>query len=624
MDLDNFDISLGIRKNNKFITIKQDNEKSNKILIKHKDNIEKLKKENKDLEKEIEKLKNIQLFIDFTDIEFDNLSNKIDSDNNDYNIDDITLNEKEDSKIRVLKKTLHKELIKCFKEKENNNKKLINKIKILKKSLHKELLKKFKKKPLDIIIEIKNIYNTIQNSIYDDLILCYDDKLQINKYCNLLKLDIKNENLLLDYFMNDIFNKDVIDKLKLNELDNSYKTIKSIAKYLKLSVVLLDSNLELIDELYVKSRNKLYFMLFNNNIYAIDHDFDIFYKFKMQVLTSINSCLFRDKEKNSSFVLFNELDNYQDYFIFFPKLKYSTFKYQYLLNDLYLKKIGNLTFEQVNILKYIVQNFGLHFYLLNDLFVLRKNEFTLEFINNHQDYAIDNISLFDYNYYNKSKNNELVHQDDYKTYEDFDYYYTYNNAIIKGITKQEIYDKCYNKYNIHIELDEIKKNFSYASLKNIKSQNELDAILSLFPNVDNLVFFNCSNKKILSIEKMNFDNPITFDYIYKLSESIKECRLCKCKLSINRKDSNLVSIDAINPLLGHTINNNNIDLLCGKCNIVKGTSFLGNYHDKPYFYDINTLKQDKLIEILKYHKLDTNGITPILRKRLEKYITLIN
>ena len=72
----------------------------------------------------------------------------------------------------------------------------------------------------------------------------------------------------------------------------------------------------------------------------------------------------------------------------------------------------------------------------------------MEFVNNHQDYAIDNISLFDYNYYNKSKNNiELVQQDDYKTYDDFDYYYTYNNAIIKGITKQEIYDKCYNKYN---------------------------------------------------------------------------------------------------------------------------------------------------------------------------------
>jgi hypothetical protein len=562
MDFDNFEISLGNRK--------------------------------------IKKIKKNISFIDFTDITIDNLSNKTDDLINDYNIDDIT-----------------------FGEKESDDIKRMNKIKIQKKLLHKDLIKYFKKKTSNNTFKLQDIYNSIKHSDYDNLTLCYDDKLQINKYCNLLKMDIKNDNILLDYYMTDIFNINVISKLKLNELDNSYKTIKSIAKYLNYDVILLDNNLELIDELYGKHIKKLYFVLFNNNIYALDHNFNIFYKFKMHVLNSINSCLLRDKEKNDSFILFNELDNYRDYFIFFPKLKYSTFRYQYLLNGLYLKKIANLTEEQINILKYIVKHFGLHFYLLNNVLSTNKNDLTLEFINNHPEYSIDNISLFDYNYYNKSKNNnELIEHDDYKSYTDFDYYYTYNNAIIKGITKQEIYNKCYDKYNIQIDLDEIKKNFSYINLKNIKSQNELDIVLSLFPNVDNLVIFNYSIKKILSIEKMNFDNPQTFDYIFQLSETIKECRLCKCKLSINKKDTNLVSIDAINPLLGHTINNNNIDLLCGQCNIAKGTSFLGNYRDKPFFYNINKLKREQLIEILKYHKLNTFGIVPILRKRLEKYLTL--
>jgi hypothetical protein len=685
-----FDISFGIKKNNKFITIKKDNVKSNNVLIKEKNklffdfsNIEiPLSEENESFDNQkmdvnMVELMNIQPIIDLTNIEINSLSNNSDNyiNNYNYNMDDISFNEKEDNNkiiqtIKILKKSMHKELIKYIKKKKavNTSKlkniqtsidfanieidslsnksddyineykmddisfnekeadtinKLIKMSKKLKKSIHSELKQYFRKKKLDVVFDLKNIYNNIQISKYDNLILCYDNSLQINKDCNLLVLDIKNEKMLLNYFVNDIFNSNIIDSLKLNELDNSYKTIKSIAQYLKFSVILLDNNLELIDELYLKQRKKLYFVLFNNNIYALDHSYDIFYKFKTQVLTSIQSCLLRDKEKNSSLVLFNELDNYHDYYIYFPKLKYSTFKYQYLLDNLYLKQIRHLTNEQRNILKYIVQYFGLHFYLLSDILLVNKNDLTLEYINSHSDYNVDNISLFDYNYYNKSKNNiDLVQNDDYKTYTDFDYYYIHNNDIIKGISKQEIYDKCFNKYNIQINLDEIKKNYSNINLKNIKSQTEIDTILSLFPNVDNLVIFNSFNKKILSIDKMNFDNPPTFEYIYKLAEKIKECKICNCKLSINRKNDSYVSIDAVNPLLGHTINNNNIDLLCGKCNIIKGTSFMGNYNEKPYFYNFNELQRDKLIEILKYHKLSTSGIIPILRKRLEKYITL--
>ena len=250
-----------------------------------------------------------------------------------------------------------------------------------------------------------------------------------------------------------------------------------------------------------------------------------------------------------------------------------------------------------------------------------KKDLTLDFVKNHSSYCIDNISLYDYN---KSKNiNNLVVKEYYDNYEDFDYYFVYKNTIIQGITKNEIYEKCNNKYDIKIDLNEIKKNYSYMDLTKIKTQEEINYLLDLFPN-NNIIFFSLTNKKLLSTKLMNFDNPLTYNYILNLSNKIKECKICDCTLSKNTKDKSFISIDAINPLLGHTIENNNLDLLCGKCNIIKGTMFMGKYSEKPYFYDIKTLKNDKLCELLKYHKLNTSGITHVLRKRLENYIKNIN
>ena len=95
-------------------------------------------------------------------------------------------------------------------------------------------------------------------------------------------------------------------------------------------------------------------------------------------------------------------------------------------------------------------------------------------------------------------------------------------------------------------------------------------------------------------------------------------------MTLDRKDKNKISIDAIDPLLGHTTKYNNLDLLCGECNILKGTGFMGKYSEKPYFYDINTLKKDKIIELLNYHKLPVCGIIPTLRKRLDNHIKIID
>lgn len=633
---ENYNISLGIKKNGKFITIKKPEEKSNKqdlekIFKKHKENTEILKIENEKLEKQLLELQNENkieknsmssedynmddniivnknTIIDLTNLEIESISIKSDNTKESYNIEDINFNN-----------------IKKVKEINKETKKYINNIKKIRKMLLSELKKYFKKNKLDVSNELDNINNLIEKSKYDDLQLSYDLDLVVNKYCTLLKFDIKSNNLIIDYFNSELFINKSFEKINLSKYDNNYKTLKIISQYLNLDFALINTNLEVIDEIFKKRKNKIYFLLNDNKIYALNKDFHVYYKFKNKIVDSINSCNKRDIEKNSILVLFDELHKYKEHYIHFPQLKYSIFKYNYLLDDIYMKKVKDLTIEQIDILKYLVQNFGLHFYLFNDIRIIKKTDFTLEFILKHPKYCIDGISLFDYKHYNKSEILDKLDENDiYYKYEDFNYYYAYNNVILKGITKDEVYKKCFDKFNIKLNLDEIKKNLSYMDLHNINSQLNIDKILSLFPNMDYLFLFNSSDKKILSIEYMNFDNPLSFDYILKLSEKIKICKICNCELSINPKISNFISIDAVNPLLGHTINKNNIDLLCGKCNITKGTCFYGKYSEKPYFYDIKCLKRDKLEEILKYHKLETSGITYVLRQRLEKYIKNID
>jgi len=613
MDFDNFDISLGIRKKRKLVNIKkikvnktQKLKDLNKILENHKKNTEKLKNENKKLENKIAMLSNNSSgFFDFNDLDIESYSENSTILSNEYDIDNITFTEK--NKISDKKESV-------------KNDKIFTK---LKKLVILDLKKYFKKKDFDSYNKIINIGNEQNKTEYDTLILDYDNTLFINEYCDLLKFTTDKKNILLDYFSSNLFDNTLIKKINISKFENSYKSIKMIAEYLNFDIVLLNEDLEMVDELYSKTKKKLYFLLANNKIYAIDSNFNKFYKFKIHIKKSITTCLSRDIEKNSKFVLFEELDDYEDYYIHFPKIKYSIFKYQYLLNNLYLTKIGDLTKEQLDIIKYLVKNFGLHFNLLREKKYINKKDFTLDFINNHLNYSIDNISLFDYKYYNKLDNiNELVRQDKYKKYEDFNYYYSYKNNIIQGIDKNEIYNKCLEKFNIKIDLNEIKKIQSYMSLNSIKTQENINTILSLFQNTDTLCIFEDSNKQILSEKKMDFTNPPTFEYILKLHEKIKECKICGCGLTMDKNDKNKISIDAINPLLGHI--NDNIDLLCGECNILKGTSFMGDYTEKPYFYDIDTLDKNKIIELLNYHKLDISGIIPTLRKRLKNHIKNID
>ena len=166
--------------------------------------------------------------------------------------------------------------------------------------------------------------------------MAYSDNYKYNEYCNLLKYENTNNNLLVDYFKSDIFNLEKINKIKIDEYKNCYRNIKIIIKYLDYDIILLNQNLDIIDELKLKKQKK-YFLLNANKIYALDISIENFINFKRKIFKSISNCLSRDKVKNSTFVLLQDINNYKDYYLHFPKLKYAIFKYHYLLNDLYLK-----------------------------------------------------------------------------------------------------------------------------------------------------------------------------------------------------------------------------------------------------------------------------------------------
>ncbi len=167
---------------------------------------------------------------------------------------------------------------------------------------------------------------------------------------------------------------------------------------------------------------------------------------------------------------------------------------------------------------------------------------------------------------------------------------------------------------------EIKKSLTYLDISDIKTENDILLIKDILKEQDFIYYRKKPELElILATEKINLDNNINPEYIIELykKEPINYCKMCNCVLNWNT-----ISIDAIIAMFGHV--KNNVQLLCLNCNIFKNIRFIGKYSEKPYYYDINTLSKNKLIELLKYHNLDSNGITFILRKRLNKYIKNID
>ena len=115
--------------------------------------------------------------------------------------------------------------------------------------------------------------------------------------------------------------------------------------------------------------------------------------------------------------------------------------------------------------------------------------------------------------------------------------------------------------------------FSF-DISNIETDQDIEIIKKLYES--NYIYYTPKkdNELIISTAKINFNNTITPEYILELyNKDPPFCKLCKCKIDLAN-----ISIDAINPMLGHVINN--IQLLCHQCNIFKNTRFMGKYSDK--------------------------------------------
>lgn len=535
-----FDISLGIKKNNKFITIKntykvQDlekveekskNDNLKEILEKVKKNTEKLKKENEKLEKEIMELK-------------DNI-NKLD--------------------------------------------------KPIKKS-----------KKMDLLENIKN--TIIENNTYDNLLLSFDyDKIDKQNF-TLLEITKKMETVIKTYLINSNIAKE--DNIIFYDFTNNYKSLKIIAKYYDYKIVLYDINQSVLDTCEGTKIKMLNFLFYENKIYPLKQKPYRFSFLLPKLNNSINGYIKRDNIRNSRYILFEDLSKYKNYFIKYKDL--INFKYKYLLDEVIDKKIEDITDEHLKIYKYLITNFGLQFYIIENYLKINKNMFNLDFISKFGDYIIPDFPKNEYDYLKEHDENV-----NYKIY-----YYTNNQSrnTIYGNTKEQIIEKGKN-IDIIINENEIKKSFRYLDMSEIKTESDILIIKELLKNQDFIYYKKKPDLElILATEKINLDNNIDAEYIIELynKEPINYCKMCNCSLNWNT-----ISIDAIIPMFGHV--KKNIQLLCLNCNRFKNIKFIGKYSEKPYYYDINTLSKNKLIELLKYHNLDLNGITFTLRKRLEKYI----
>jgi len=535
---ENFNISIGIKKNNKFITIKEYNndletakkEDLEEILNKVHENVDKLKKENKELENQISNLKHKKI---------------------------------ESSKIN----------------------------------------KNIKKKAL-----IENIKKTvIINNIYDDLLLSFEYNNIDKQNFTLLNISENKETVIKTYITS--YNIIKEDNELFYDFTNNYKTLKIIANYYNYTIVLYDINESILDTITGTKMKSLNFLFYENKIYPLKQK-----PFKYSILIPrlnnlINNYKKRDKYRNLRYVLLDQVDKYKNHFIKYKNV--GNFKYKYLLDEIDNIKTEKITDETRKIYEYLINNFGLQFYIIENYLKIDINQFNLDFITTYNDFVIPDFPKNEYEYLKENNQNT----------ESYNYYYIneYLRINIFGITKEEIIEKGKN-INIIINDTEIKKSLTNLLISDIKTDDDILLIKQLLKNQDYIYYREKPKyESILATDKINLDNSIDADYIIDLynKEHVNYCKMCNCSL-----DFNTISIDSVNAMFGHV--KKNIQLLCLKCNIFKNIRFIGKYTEKPYYYDINTLSKNKLIEILKYHNLDTNGITFILRKRLEKYIKNID
>ena len=535
MDFDNFEISLGIRKNGKLVNIKKE-EKINIKSMKIKENI--IKTDEKELEKQ----------------DFDNLS-------------------------------INNEVI--------NTNILGKEISVQK---HKQNVEKFN----------KSIELTKENQKYDDFKLNFDYKNLDNKNFIFLNIKTQEDSDIKTYITNSSISKS--DRHMFDKLSNCYKSIKKIANFLDYSLILYNNDELILEKLEGTKKKTLYLLCINDNIYPLKQRPLRSIELIPKLNNKINGYKKRDIERNDRYVLFEDLNKYNNHFIKYKNI--GNFKYKYLINEVNNKLVKELTENDINILTYLIENFGLHFYLIENYLKINKNDFNIDFVTQNKDCFIPDFSQFDF---------ELL-KNGYVSDNQYNYYYTNDQLRISiyGSNIEEVIEKCSNK-DVSINRNEIRKIVYHVKLSEIKDDIDIECIKKIYEEKD---YINYTRNKdtglIIATKKINLDNLITADYLINLyeNEQINYCKLCKCNL-----DWENISIDAINPMKGHTINN--IQLLCNKCNTYKNTRFTGNYNLKPYFYDINTLDIKKLVEIMKDHDLEISDDACKMKKQLINYLKTI-
>jgi hypothetical protein len=398
--------------------------------------------------------------------------------------------------------------------------------------------------------------------------------------------------------------KKSIDKIFI---DNNDDELKIFCNKYKILLTIYNENNE---QLYSNNVNgskthKSLYLIINNGTYKICEKVSN----KSINNTKVNSCISsykkRDSDKNKNTVLFDDLlknkENYKMYHIRF--LNTYEFKYPYLIKKVNHKNIIDMTDEDINILKYLLSNFGLYVNLIHNDIEIDKQNIDETFLEKYNDYAFRNI-------FDKTDKYECK------------YSYSYSNSkhfgIFTGKSKEDIKNKLKKEHSVNIKFD-IYERTEFQCLK-IRDISDYNKLLNIIKDEDKLVLFKIKNfnEHLINLNYIDTSNIITADDINDLLEN-KICYMCNKNLDTSGK--NVYTIDAINPLLGHV--KNNCHLLCKSCNSCKGVRYIGKYSDKPYFYDINSSSTTELVKLLKYHNLKSSGKKSVLVNRLYTFLETI-
>jgi hypothetical protein len=304
------------------------------------------------------------------------------------------------------------------------------------------------------------------------------------------------------------------------------------------------------------------YCFYGGNQYTLLPD-NLLKKIMPQCNNKLSSYKKRDSDRNEKTVLLDELIRDRNKFNGYHIVVWNTFefKYEYLVERVNNKKVIDVIDEDVRLMGYLLTNFGLHTTLVHDDIVIKREDIGETFLEDYKNYAFKNSLIYRHDFYVEGK---------------------------KGEGKCELLFKIKDNLTLH-------NNSPHVRICDINNYIVLQNIMKHF---DEIVLYKTVgyNEYILNVKYIDTHNLITKDDFFELSK-IMTCNICGCHIDVLKKGT--LSIDAINPLLGHT--KKNCCLMCRNCNSSKGIKYFGKYESKPYYYDIDSLDNSGLIVILKRH-----------------------